>query len=304
VDPNSVIGDAIADAVSMSTSTTPLSSQFAENAPGSLSLLVHPAGSVRDNVDLSTQVARRVVSRHFGPQAARWFDQRIEPASGSQSLAFFGGGFDRDGVKESVVGFDVAAHQLEGVSHGLARLARIALGHLAGANVVSTMVRCGRHAGTQQITIAPAGDTPLSSLRPLMDDLGLGHQHPSLMSSAAFLLGARFTLPPGSARVTLRPIRGGVEMRLDVILEAIADPPAQLVSLLRLWMSERPRSIKGFDRWLSAFTFEGLPHAGDVTVLSVWVRPDVSARMALFLRPAALDGPSTTPSPQPHSPWD
>jgi hypothetical protein len=77
-------------------------------------------------------------------------------------------------------------------------------------------------------------------------------------------------------------------------------------------MTERPRSVQGLDRWLSAFTPEGVPHAGDVTVLSVWVRPSVAARMALFLRPAALANAPAEPthrharerSQRTISPWD
>jgi hypothetical protein len=129
------------------------------------------------------------------------------------------------------------------------------------------------------------------------------------MSAAGFLLGARFTLPGHSARLSLRPIRTGMELRLDVILDTIPDPPPQLLSLLRLWMMERPRSVNGLDRWLSAFNPEGFPHAGDVTVLSVWVRPDVPARVALFLKPTAL-APATQPDGGEHagavassSPW-
>lgn len=317
IDPNPVMGSAIADAVSMSRRETPLAPQFAESAPGSLSLLVHPGGSTHDRVRLSTEAARGLVSRHFGRDAARWLDSRIEQAADARSEAFFGGGFDRDGVSESVLGFDLHDRHVDGLPRALASLARKALDSLPDARVLSTMVRCGRTSGTQQVTVMPTSELPLAQLRGLMNEIGLGHQHPSLMSAAAFLLGARFTLPRESSRVTLRPIRNGVEMRLDVILEKIPDPPPQLLSLLRLWMTERPRSVQGLDRWLSAFTPDGFPHAGDVTVLSVWVRPDVAARMALFLRPAALTetdapAPSVASSHRAHSsaysnvasPWD
>ena len=40
-----------------------------------------------------------------------------------------------------------------------------------------------------------------------MRELGLGHQHGSLMSACAFVLGARFVLPPETATLTLRPTR-------------------------------------------------------------------------------------------------
>ena len=315
VDPNPVMGHAIGDAIAM-TKNTPVAPQFAESAPGSLSLLVHPGGSTRDRVALSTEAAGDLVQRHFGGGAARWLASRMEQAQDARSEAFFGGGFDRDGVAEGVIGFDLFDRQVDLLPRGLASLAKTALSAIPNARVLSTMIRCGRAAGTQQVTVEPVSDIALADLKPLMDEIGLGHQHPSLMSSAAFLLGARFTLPGGTSRVTLRPIREGVEMRLDIILEKIPDPPPQLMSLLRLWMTERPRSVQGLDRWLSAFTPEGFPNAGDVTVLSVWVRSNVPARMALFLRPAALsttDAPIDSPPPRPQrpatasfvaSPWD
>ncbi|HSO39929.1 MAG TPA: hypothetical protein VLT33_45695 [Labilithrix sp.] len=313
VDPNPVMGPAIADAIAM-TKTTPVAPQFAESSPGSLSLLVHPGGSTRDRVALSTEAAGGLVQRHFGSGAARWLAGRMEQAQDARSEAFFGGGFDRDGVAEGVVGFDLFDRQVDLLPHGLGTLAKVALAAIPGARVLSTMIRCGRAAGTQQVTVEAASDMALADLKPLMDEVGLGHQHPSLMSAAAFLLGARFTMPGGSSRVTLRPIREGVELRLDIVLERIPDPPPQLLSLLRLWMTERPRSVQGLDRWLSAFTPDGFPNAGDVTVLSVWVRPNVPARTALFLRPAALaaEDPVAAPPRPPRpaaasavaSPWD
>ena len=89
--------------------------------------------------------------------------------------------------------------------------------------------------------------------------------------------------------LTLRPTRSGVEMRLDVNLDALPDPPAQLMALMRLQMAERPKSAQSLDRWLMALTPDGYPGPGTVSVLSVWVRPDLPARLALYLRPATLD---------------
>jgi hypothetical protein len=298
VDPTPVMGEAIADAVSLSSGPPPLSPQFAESAPGSLSVLIQPGGSAEDRVALSTEATRRAVGRHFGREAARWLEGRMEPAAASEQEACFGCTVDRTGLAEGVVGFDLPARHVDTLPGQLRSMARAVLGHVPTARVLSTMIRCGRASGSQQVTIEPASELPLSALKPLMDEVGLGHQHGSLMSATAFLLGTRFTLPAGSARITLRPMRNGAELRLDVLLEAIGDPPAELLALLRLWMGERPRSLQGLDRWLSAFTLDGFPHAGDVTVLSVWVRPDVPARVALYLRPAALDArESARPSP-------
>jgi hypothetical protein len=158
-----------------------------------------------------------------------------------------------------------------------------------GLRPAFSAIRCGRTGGSQQLTFDVDQALPLANLEPLMKALGLGHQHASLMSATALILGARFTLPPNTSTITLQPLRHGVEMRLDVILDALPDPPSQLHSLLRLQMAERPKSLRALDRWLTAMTPDGYPGPGNVSVLSVWVRPDTPARVALYLRPAAME---------------
>jgi hypothetical protein len=300
VDPNSVIGDVVASSVEVPSPDTGaangITPQFAENAPGSLSLLVRPGGrgaTFRDRVDTAIIAARRVVGNHLGRDARKWLDGRLEPATARSYRAgqlggTFGSSFDQFGVAESAVGFDFEDGLLDALVPALQRLARTVTSFMPGLRPSYTMVRCGRSAGTQQITFDVEEPLALSDLKPLMVELGIGHQHGSIVSATAFLLGARFTLPAETAQLTFRPVRGGIEMRLEVKLEAIPDPPPQLLSLLRLLMTERPRSLRTLDRWLGAFTPEGFPSAGDFTVLSVWVRHDVPARVALFLRPAGL----------------
>jgi hypothetical protein len=310
VDPNTVIGDVVASSVEGGADTgSGMTPHFAENTPGSLSLFMQPGGRAAtplDRVEGSILAARRVVRDHM-PEASRWLEARIEPATArgyraSGSGGVFGSSFDRFGVTESVVGFGIASGLEGNLVPALQRLARVVMSALPGLRASFTLVRCGRTSGTQQIAFDVEQPLALGDLKPLMTELGIGHQHGSLMSATAFLLGARFTLPPNTASITLRPVKGGVELRIDVMLEAVPDPPPQLLSLLRLLMTERPRSLSTLDRWLSAFTSEGFPHAGDFTVLSVWVRPEVPARVALFLRPAALGDQQRTDA-QP-SLWD
>ncbi|NUP09121.1 MAG: hypothetical protein HOW73_23980 [Polyangiaceae bacterium] len=323
VDPTAIIGDVVAASVTSPREVPEaVRPQFAESAPGALSLFLRPGGggaSPRDHVDTAVQAARRVVDEHLGREARRWLDGRVEAATAvdyrpGRQGGLFGSSFDRHGLAESVVGFELSSGYPNALAPSLQRLVRTVTSALPSLRPSFTMVRCGRSAGTQQVSFDIEASLALGDLKLLMDELGIGKQHGSLMSSTAFLLGARFTLPPGSASLTLRPIRGGTELRLDVILEKIPDPPPQLVSLLRLVMTERPRSLSTFERWLSAFTPEGFPTAGDFTILSVWVRPDVPARVALFLRPAALstaEAAPHAPAPsvgasriEPVSPWD
>ena len=154
--------------------------------------------------------------------------------------------------------------------------------------------RVGRSTGSQQLTFEMTNALPLASLEPVMRELGLGHQHGSLMSACAFVLGARFVLPPGVATITLRATRSGLELRLDVDLDALPDVPPPLVPLLEMQMAERPRSLRGWQNWMSAFTQEGHPGPGSFSLLSFVVRPDLPARIALHLRPAVIDEPATS----------
>jgi hypothetical protein len=105
------------------------------------------------------------------------------------------------------------------------------------------------------------------------------------------VLGARFVLPPETATITLRPTRGGLELRLDVDLDRLPDVPEPLAPLLQLQMAERPRSVREWQNWLAAFTQEGYRRAGSFSVLSVTVGPDDRAWIALHLRPAAIEEP-------------
>jgi hypothetical protein len=271
--------------------------RFNETTADNLSFVMDaggPGATPADRLESVTSAVSRVVGNHFGPQALRWFRSRSEPAADSHARssgwgALFGAGLDRNGIVEAQATYEWGPSLMDALPSALYRLARVALESLPGLRPAFSAIRCGRSSGSQQITFEVDQALPLANLEPLMKALGLGHQHASLMSATALMLGARFTLPSNTATITLQPLRNGVEMRLDVILDALPDPPPQLHSLLRLQMAERPKSLRALDRWLAALTPSGYPGPGNVSVLSVWVRPDTPARVALYLRPAAME---------------
>jgi len=281
-----------------------LEPSFSETAPDHLSFLVTGAGPAftpSDRVESATQALYRVARHNFGDDAAHWLDSRLEAAKSRghkhsvQWGASFGSGFDRDGVTEASVHYEFGPMLMDALPSPLYRITRLAMETLPGLRPALSTVRCGRSSGSQQVTFAIERALALSDLRPLMESLGIGHQHASLMSALAFVLGARFTLPPDTALITVRPTRAGVELRLDVDLDALPDPPAQLMALMRLQMTERPSGVRALDRWLMALTPDGYPGPGTVSVLSSWVRPDMPARLALYLRPASLQGRAGEP---------
>lgn len=292
-----------------------LQPHFSETAGDSLSFMLDtggPGATGSDRLETTTRAMSDVVGNHFGGEALNWFRGRSEPLNQESRRAVSWGALfdtklDRGGVTEAAAMYELGPGLMDSLPSPLFRVARVAMESLPGLRPAFSTIRCGRSSGSQQLTFEVEHALPLSNLQPLMQNLGLGHQHASLMSACALVLGARFTLPPNTATVTLRPSRAGIELRLDVLLDALPDVPSQMVSLLRLQMGERPRSLRALTRWLTALTPEGYPGPGNLSVLSVWVRPDVPARVALYLRPAALepDGqpmPRHAPAPPEHRP--
>jgi hypothetical protein len=289
-----------------------LEPHFSETAAETLSFVMDtggPGATAGDRLEATTNAMQEVVGNHFGPEALNWFRGRSEPLGHETRRAanwgaWFGAGLDRNGVTEAVAAYEWGPALMDSLPTPLFRVAQIALESLPGLRPSFSTLRCGRNSGSQQITFEVARALPLSALQPLMQNLGLGHRHASLLSACALILGARFTLPPDTATLTLRPVRTGVELRLDVVLDALPDTPSQILSLLQLQLGERPRSLRALSRWLSAMTPEGYPGPGSFSVLSVWVRPDTSARVALYLRPAVLDAHLSAGHPAPHAAHD
>lgn len=299
--------DALGDVLDQSLSRPPgdrayreqsmLEPRFSETAAGSLAFDLLPGGpsaSPGDRLAAATGTARRLTSSSFGPRALRWLDGRLEVASalGGRAASWgasMGSGFGRRGMLESAVHLEWGPQLLESLPAPLHRVVQLALQTVPGLRPAFSTVRTTPRGGSQQVTFAVPRALPLERLRPLMDQLGLGHQHAGLVSAVALLLGARYTLPPDAGMITVRVGRDGVELRLDVDLDAIPDPPPHITHLLRLHMAERPSSARAFLRWVAALTPEGDDGPGRLSLLSVVVRREMPARLALHLRPACLE---------------
>jgi hypothetical protein len=283
----------------------PFEPNFSETSANTLAFLVNPGdyrASPQDRRELSTRAMREIVGRQLGSHALHWLDSRMEPYSGRYGSsrishrglgAMYTTGLDRNGVSEAAISYEWGPDTGNTLPGPVYEFTRKALESLPGLVPFYTTIRCGRQSGGQQVTFEIDRPLPLAELKPLMDAFGMGHRHGGLLSLTGFMLGARFTLPPRTATLTLMRAQGQVEMRLDINLDALPDTPEQLLPLLRLPMTERPRSLAAMDRWVTALTPEGYHGPGNVSVLSVRVRPDLPARVALFLRPVAFqpDGP-------------
>jgi hypothetical protein len=274
-----------------------LKPMFFERTPGRLAFTMDPGHHDGDDATLATEAMQEVTGRHFGSTALGWFDANRPPGrEGTEYGATFATSFDRNGPVEAMVSYGWGAGTLEALPGALYDLAAIAIQEVPGLRPAISAIRCGRTSGSQQLSFEATGPLRMADLRPLMDRIGLGHQHAGLMSAAALILGARFTLPPEAAMLTLRPTRAGCELRLDVDLEQIPDLPPHMLSLVRLQMAERPASLRALDRWMLALTPDGYENPGSFALLSILVRPDVAARVALYLRPAELDAAAAEPA--------
>ena len=285
---------------------------FAETSGRALAFQVKPMGrgvSTEDQREIANGAVRGLIHEHFGAEPLHWFDGRSEAAQARYSRsAGYGARYalelDRNGVSEVQASYEWGPEVLDMLPEPVMDLAQTAMSLVQGLRPFSTTIRTSRLSGGQQISFEITAETALDALKPLMEALGMGERHGGLVTLLAFVLGARFSLPPGVATLTLLHTHRGPEMRIDVNIDALPDAPEQLLPLLRLPMTERPQNLTALDTWMTAMTPDGYYGPGSVTVLSVRVRPDLAARLALYLRPLALDAapPARVPAEAPPSP--
>ncbi len=272
--------------------------RFSERAPRNLQLgmsVGDPEAPGSERTNGTTRAMRYVVHQNFGSDALRWLDGRSEALRYGSDDAWLGSGFDHNGVREASVSYAWGPHTTESLARPIHDAVHMAVEAMPALRPALTAIHCGRSFGSQAITFRIDGALQLSDLRPLMDVFDLGSQHTRLVNAVAFVLGARFTLPPDTALLTLRPTTSGMEMRLDVDLEGIPDVPPNVASLLQLQLVERPQSLAALERWMTAMTPEGYLSPGALAVLSVLIRPSMGPRLSIDMRPSVVAGEGPAP---------
>lgn len=320
-DPVEVLGDYLDQSLSLPPGAEAyrrphaFETRFSEQAPRALALDLTPTDPQADpaaRVADTSRAMRRLVRGQYGSQALSWLDGRSEPLYYGCDDAWLSASFDDSGVRESQVTYAWGPLTTDTLPVPIHDAVRSALEAMPTLRPAMTSLRCGRAFGSQEITFAVDGALRLADLRPLMDRFGLGAQHSRMVNALAFVLGARFVLPPSTALITLRPAPAGMELRLDVDLEAIPDIPPNVAALLQLQLVERPQGLAALERWVSAMTpFDGIS-VGELSVLSVLVRPDLGPRLAIQMRPGVVtaNGPDEPvgaiqpagPPPEPAAP--
>jgi hypothetical protein len=196
---------------------------FTETAGRALAFQVKPLGhgvTASDQREITNGAVRGLIHEHFGAEPLRWFDRRSEGAQGNYSRstgygARYALGLDRGGVTEVQASYEWGPEVLDMLPQPVMDLAQTAMSLVPGLRPFATTIRTSRLSGGQQISFEVTSETALDALKPLMEALGMGERHGGLVTLLAFVLGARFSLPPSVATLTLLHTHRGPEMRLD-----------------------------------------------------------------------------------------
>lgn len=283
----------------------PIEHSFSETARDALRLDMEPMGPLctpHSRVHEVSREARRQIDGAFGAAALRWFDERSEAFRGSRLSgaakfgAWFGAAFDKDGLQECKVYYELEGG-LDDLPPTLRHVCRVAQASLPGLVPIFTSVACNRAQGGQRVYFFHQGDLRLLDLEPLMHQIGVGHQLPGLLTAVGLILGGRFVLPEGSVVIALRDTGRGIEMKLEILLPGIPDPPREMHGLIQLHLSQRPDSQRALESWLAAMAPEASASAGDISVLSVRVTPATGARLTLYFRPSGYEQTSSRSRP-------
>jgi hypothetical protein len=283
---------------SLTPGAAPIEPSFSELEPRSLRFTVQPLGPEASGVDRrdeATREMRRLVRHFFGKEALHWFDAKSEEwrgtgsGSGLNYGAFFGTGYDPDGLYTSKVYYETLPHQIDALPASLFGLVSIALRTMPNLIPVFTTIACRRDSGVQRVTFLHRGALRLSEMGPMLNELGLGQQLPGLMQVFGLALGGRFELPENSVLLALGQGRDGPEVEVYALLGMIPDVPGNFLDLLAMGLRERPRELQAMLRWLNAFTPETEDWPGNFSVLSVRVTPQSTARVSLYLRPVEFE---------------
>lgn len=276
----------------------PFEPSFSEQEPNILRFTIEPLGPLVSPVtrrDEATREMRRLIAPQFGSDALKWFDSRSEEWRGMNGLgwmsygAWFGSSFDEDGLYGAKVYYELLPSQIDALAPNLAMATRRAMSINPRLVPIFTSIGCNRDAASQRVTFMHRGTLSIPDLGPLMNELGCGHQLPSLMRVVGVALGGRFELPHGSVLLGLRNTPAGAEIKLEILLSALPDLPARFLDLLRLGLAERPRQLSALERWLDAFDVEEAGEPGNFSVLSVRVTPRSAARISLYVRPIEFE---------------
>ena len=278
----------------------PLEHSFSEVAAEALRIDLEPLGPTATPGARRNEAGRemrRLVNQCYGAKALRWFDECSEPFRGMHTSgdarfgAWFGAAYDQNGLRESKVYYEITGGRLDDLPPNLRHAASVAMSCLPGLVPIFTSISASRRRGSQRVYLLHQKELRLLDLEPLMKKLGVGHQLPGLLSAVGLILGGRFTLPPGSVIIGLKDTKRGIEMKLEVLLPAVPDPPKEMHGLVQMLLAQRPDSQRAFRQWIQAMTPDEFNSPGHMSVIGVRVNPEMGSRLTIYFKPVGYDQP-------------
>jgi hypothetical protein len=266
--------------------------------PQSLSFNLEPLGpdaTGSERRDTASREMRRLVGENFGREALFWFDGASESHRGlgrGAALnygAFFGSSFDGGGLQSATVTYEGDGNTSNNVNPALARLIGASMSAMPGLRPIFTTLVAGRDYGSQWVTFLLTNGFRIADLQPMLDELGLGDRLANILQVIGVALGGRFDIPPGAALVAFGRSPQGVDLELQVMLDAIPDLPPNFLQLLTMNLRERPRELAALERFLEAFTPEDNVWPGRFSILGIRVGPSGPPKVNLFLRPVEFE---------------
>jgi len=276
----------------------PLEPIFGAAQPRSLAFSMEPLGreaNGSDRRDAASREMRRLVRGNFGREALHWFDGASEPHRGmtrSAALnygAFFGSSFDGNGLQSATVSYESGPNRFGDVNPELARFIGPVMAAMPGLRPVFTTLVAGRDYGSQWVTFLLTNGIRVADLQAMLDELGLGQKLSQVLQVLGIALGGRFDLPSGSTLVAFGRGPVGVELELQIMLDAIPDVPHNFLQLLTMNLRERPRELVALERFLQAFTPEHDVWPGRFSMLGLRIGATGPPTISLFLRPVEFE---------------
>jgi hypothetical protein len=278
----------------------PLEHSFSEVSSNSLRFEFEPLGPQASPTARQQEASREMrglVQRYYGRPALHWFDQQSERFRRSHLHgtarfgAFFGASYDDGGLQEAKVYYELGPGGLDDLPPNLLHACRVAMSCLPSLVPFGVSIACGRNQGAERVYFIHRGELRLLDLEPMMNRLGVGDKLPSLLTALGLIHGGRFVLPDGAAVIGLRDTSKGMDMRLDVLLPALNDPPREMHGLIQMQLEQRPESLRALRHWFQAMTPDEHTSPGDISVVGVRVSPTLGSRLSLYFRPVGYDKP-------------
>ncbi len=274
----------------------PFEWSFSEAARESLRLDFEPCGQAVAPADRryeATRYARRIIGRHGSAADLRRFDSESESWRRGDGPdlrfgAFFGASVGPGGLDEVKVYYEAGGWNFEAMPARVREAALVARASVPGLSPLLCSVSWARGHVAQRVYWVCRDDLRLLDLAPFLTEAGLGHRVPDLIVTARALSGGTFVLPAGTTVLALREIPDGLEVKLEIVVAALALPQDVIRQNVRTQLRQRPESLRAYDRWLEAVA-RPAGRAAMISVASIRVGPQTSSRLSVYVRLSAAE---------------